>query len=447
MNCGIFFRIILEENSYQFKFGGYTMGKGLDGKELGKGIVQKKNGRYEARFTNRFGKRVSFSGNDLKKVRKSYNEAIYEDEKEINIKDHIRLDTWYQEWMNVYKYDTIRENTKQYYNYVYSKHISPTLGNFQLSKITQLDIKKLLKSLDKNGYGYETRNKVRILLVDIFNKALINEYVRKNPAKGIALKRNEEVERRVLSEEEQAIFFDYSKGTFYDNFFVTAIMTGMRIGEIAALRWKDIDWDKRVIHIRRTLIYQKFEGDTKKEFHFGDPKTNTSVRDIPINKQCEVALKRQYMQKSIVSGKAPITKKVDPEFSDLLFTTRYNTPINSQIISDAIKRIVTEINYMRDYLDEIETFSAHCFRHTFATRCFEAGIMPKTVQAYLGHATLQMTMDLYTSVMPKYMASEMEKVEDVFDKISDMSEDLMQRQFEKQYNSNIVPIRGDSLVV
>lgn len=423
------------------------MGKDLKGKELGKGIVQRKNGRYEARFTNRFGKRVSLSSSDLKELKKYYNQAIYDDKKQINIKDNMKLDKWYNEWMSVYKYDTIRENTKRYYNQVYTKHISPVLGNFQLSKITQLQIKKLLKSMDKNGLGYETRNKVKILLVDIFNKALINEYVRKNPAKGIVVKRNEEVERRVLSEEEQVIFFDYSKGTFYDNFFVTALTTGMRIGEIAALRWKDIDWDKKVIHVTRTLVYQKFDGDTKKEFHLGNPKTDTSVRDIPINKQCEVALKRQYMQKSIVSGKVPITKKIEEQFADLLFTTRYNTPINSQIISDAIGRIVTEINYMRDTLDEIEKFSAHCFRHTFATRCFEAGIQPKTVQAYLGHATLQMTMDLYTSVMPKHMASEMEKVESVFDKISEMGDELAQKQFEsKQYN-NIVPIRGDTMVV
>ncbi len=58
----------------------------------------------------------------------------------------------------------------------------------------------------------------------------------------------------------------------------------------------------------------------------------------------------------------------------------------------------------------MELFLAHCFRHTFATRCFEAGIQPKTVQAYLGHATLQMTMDLYTAVMPKYLVSEMDKI-------------------------------------
>lgn len=423
------------------------MGKDLSGKEIGAGILQRKDGRYEARYTNRFGKRVSISGSNLKDVKKRYNQAIYDNEKEINIKNNIKLDKWYDDWMNIYKYDVIRANTKRQYNQVYKKHISPVLGNLNLSSITQVQIKKLLKDLDKQGYGYETRNKVRILLVDIFNKAMINEYVRKNPAKGIMIKRNENIERRVLSQEEQTVFFDCCKGTFYDNLFVTAVTTGMRIGELAALRWKDIDWDKNVIHVTRTLIYQKLDGDSKKEFHLGDPKTETSIRDIPINKQCAIALKKQYIQKAVVTNKMLATKDIDNQFEDLLFTTKFNTPLNSQIVCDAIEKIVNEINLTRDYIDAMESFSAHCLRHTFATRCFESGIQPKTVQAYLGHASLQMTMDLYTSVMPKQMSLEMDKVTYTFDKIAESGDSIAEKKYESMKNSNIVSIRGGSMVV
>lgn len=423
------------------------MGKDLKGRELGTGILQRKSGRYEARFVDRFGKRVSFSGYDIKEVKRRLNEAVYEDQRELNIKKDIKLDQWYKEWMNVYKYDVIRENTRRHYNQVYIKHISPVLGNFYLSSITQVQIKKLLKDLDKKGYGYETRNKVRVLLVDIFNKAMVNEYVRRNPAKGITIKRNEKVERRVLTQEEQTAFFDCSKGTFYDNLFVTAVSTGMRIGELAALRWSDIDWDQKIIHVTRTLIYQKFDGDEKKEFHFGDPKTETSVRDIPISRQCEIALKKQYMQKAVVKNKMPLSKEQDKQYEDLLFTTKFNTPLNSQIVKEAIDKIVGEINLTRDCLDEMETFSAHCFRHTFATRCFEAGIQPKTVQSYLGHASLQMTMDLYTSVMPKHMISEMDKVSAVMEEISEAGDRLAEDRFAEAESGNIIPIRGGSMVV
>ncbi len=335
------------------------------------------------------------------------------------------LDQWYDKWMNIYKFDSIRKNTQTYYNQVYRKHISPTLGKMYLNNISQLEIRALLKKLKQKGYRFETLNKVRVLLVDIFNKALIDEYVRRNPARGIYLKRDEKKEPRVLTVDEQITFFNCCKGTFYNNFFCTAVSTGMRIGEIAGLMWDDIDWKEKVINVRRTLVYQKYDDDEKKTFHFEAPKTETSRRSIPINKQCELALKSQYLQKHVVESKVPKEKKVAKEFSKLLFTTKFNTPLNSQIICDAIDRIVDEINLTRDVLDEMEKFSCHAFRHTFAVRCFEAGIAPKTVQTYLGHASLQMTMDIYTTVLQEFKESEMKKFEDTMDKIELKSQDYI----------------------
>ena len=92
------------------------------------------------------------------------------------------------------------------------------------------------------------------------------------------------------------------------------------------------------------------------------------------------------------------------------------------------------MNTTRDVTDEMETFSCHCFRHTFATRCFEAGIQPKTVQSYLGHATLQMTMDLYTSVLKEHKMSEMNKLNNLFDEINDQTENYEDDQYKKVVN-------------
>lgn len=351
--------------------------------------------------------------------------------------------------MNIYKYDSIRDNTKRAYNQVYQKHISPILGNYNIQDITQLQIRELLKKKKKDGLGYETRNKIKILLVDIFNKAMIDQFVNRNPAKGITVKRDEERDVQVLSLEDQIAFFDCCKGTFYDNFFNVALQTGMRIGELAALRWKDIDWKNNVIHVTRTLVYQKYEDDDKKTFHFEEPKTNTSTRDIPINKQCSIFLKKQFMQKKVIETKAPLVKKPDKLFQDLLFTTKFNTPLNSQIIWDAIEKIVNEVNMTRDYTEELEMFSCHCFRHTFATRCFEAGIKPKTVQKYLGHATLQMTMDLYTSVLQEHMSSEMDKLDDIFEKMEDYGDNIAEQRFAETVENtpnNIIKF-GDCMVV
>lgn len=169
----------------------------------------------------------------------------------------------------------------------------------------------------------------------------------------------------------------------------------------------------------------------------------------PLLLTIRIALKKQFLQKSVMSTKQPITKNIGKDYLDLLFTTKFNTPLNSQIVCDAIKKIIDEINLTRDYVDEMELFSAHCFRHTFATRCFEAGIQPKTVQTYLGHATLQMTMDLYTSVMPKQLNKEMDRISDVFDYISEDGDNIAEKQFDEiMTNSNkVIKFNGDTMVI
>ena len=136
-----------------------------------------------------------------------------------------------------------------------------------------------------------------------------------------------------------------------------------------------------------------------------------------MNKYCKEALKRQIVIHKIICNNSPYKGKL--EFPELIFSTKFGTPLNSVLYSQAIEKIINEINLTRDPLDAMEKFSGHCFRHTFATRCFEANISPKTVQAYLGHASLKMTMDIYTGVMDKKKTDDMKMLEDTigFDKV------------------------------
>lgn len=286
----------------------------------------------------------------------------------------------------------------------------PDIGNMYMDEVRQLQIKGLVNSLDAKGYQWETQNKVRILLLDMFNVAIENDYVLKNPVRGIRLAKNRPYDRVVLSMEQQKDFFECSAGTFYDNLFVVAVNTGLRPGEICALNEADLDFDGHMISVTKTLLYQKLVGDEGKEFHIGPPKTESSVRRVPMSPACEEALKRQIRLKKMLAAK--YVKEGD--FSGLLFVTKFNTPINSVVLNDAIKRIINEINLQRDGIELFPTFSAHTFRHTFATRCIEAGILPKTVQKYLGHATLQMTMDLYVHVTEEFKKEELKKLDSIF---------------------------------
>lgn len=382
------------------------MGKDLKGKELGVGLSQRKDGSYEARFVNRFGKRDSVYGKTVKEVRNKLAMATAKDQEKRNIVNpRTTLDEWYEKWMEIYKAPVVRPSTKKYYEYIYEDKISPELGRNKLSEITKLQITSVINKIASQGYSWEILNKVKLLLIDMFDKAMDDEFVAKNPARKVRLPINRPQKyAKALTVEDQEDFLTCSAGTFYHNLFVTAINTGLRPGELFALTENDIDFTNKMINVTKTLNYQQFDGDEQKEYHFGPPKTSSSVRSVPMNSTCEEVLRKQIRQHNVIMNRVvgvndhkQLARR--DEFKDIIFTSRWGTPMNSETYIEAIGRIVKEVNLTRDSLDQMEIFSGHTFRHTFATRCFEAGIQPKVVQSYLGHASIQMTMDLYTSVL------------------------------------------------
>lgn len=411
------------------------MGKDLNGKELGDYIGQRKNGKYFARFTNRFGKRVTFYDTDLAAVRKKLKLEMGKDTVRKNVQNVYTLDEWFKLWMEEYKFQ-LRENSKRHYRTVYQKHISPVLGKKRIADITTLDIQKLVNDLVKVGYQYETQSKVKLLLVDMFNRAMGDEFVLRNPARSVRIKKKEAQERRVLTPEEETDFFATCKGTFYDELFTVALLTGLRPGEVCALRWRDIDLEHRTISVTRTLLYQKLDGDTKKTFHIDPPKTPSSNRIVHFDERCEIALKGQFRKKSIISAKR--NAKTIPGFEDLLFVTMFDTPINAQTFSEAIREIIRIINMSRSDVEQFQVFSAHCFRHTYATRCFEAGVDIKVVQKQLGHASIKMTMDLYTHLLDDQKARELNKFTELSEQVLEGSEDLAETRFQEALNPKIL---------
>ena len=380
------------------------MGKDLNGKELGNGICQRKNGKYCARYVDSFGKRKTIYDDKISEIRKKLALAIAENENHISVKENITLDKWFGYWIDVYKKKSVRPNTLREYTHIYNKSISPYIGDYNINSITKSVIQNLILKADDSGYGYERQNKIKIILSDMFSKAIDDEFLVKNPAKSVRIYGKKKISAKALSKDEQEIFFECCAGTFYDNLFNIAVNTGLRPGELFALTEKDINLEEGYIDVNKTLVYQKYLDDDCKTFHVEPPKTSKSYRKVPINSLCRKYIERQIRQKNVIENKRPKEK------NDYLFTTKFNTPLNSQIYSDAIKAVIDMINVSKSCDEEMEYFSGHTFRHTFATRCFEAGVSPKVVQSYLGHATLQMTMDLYTHVMPEKLNNDIERI-------------------------------------
>ena len=382
------------------------MGKDLKGKELGVGITQRKNGTYQGRYKDRFGNSKTIYSKKLSELRKDLAVKIAENETFVSVRETVKLDNWFNQWIKIYKEKSVRPNTLREYTHIYNKNISPFIGNRNINSLVKSDIQRIITLAHTNGYGYERQNKIKVILSDLMARALEDNLISKNPVLGSKVIDMKESKAKSLTLEEQNIFFEYCKNTFYDNMFNVAVNTGMRPGELFALTESDIDFENGFIDVNKTLVYQKYLTDTRKTFHLEEPKTKQSYRKVPINSVCKIYLERQIQQKAIVSSKRP------KEQNDFLFTTKYNTPINSVIYSDAIHAVIREINLLRPNNDLFKNFSGHTFRHTFATRCFEHEIDPKVVQSYLGHASVKMTLDLYTHVTKEKSFNDIEKLVD-----------------------------------
>lgn len=379
------------------------MGKSLNGKELGAAFTQRKDGRYQARYKDRFGKTRTIYSRNLKELKRLYAIAIADNTNFTSIRQEITLDTWFKKWLEIYKERSVRPNTLREYVHIYGKNISPYMGNRAINSLVKSDIQLLVDTAYDQGYGYERQNKIKIIMTDMLERALEDELISRNPSKGVMLRSVKQIKARALSIEEQMIFFEYCKDTFYENLFKVAVNTGLRPGELFALTTNDIDFENGFIDVNKTLVYQKYLTDNKKTFHIEPPKTKQSYRKVPINSVCKVYLERQLALKEKVAHDKP------KESNDFIFVTQFNTPINSVLYSTAIRSIIRKINSERSG-EEFPVFSGHTFRHTFATRCFESGIQPKVVQAYLGHASLKMTMDLYTHVMMEKLSTDIESI-------------------------------------
>ncbi len=364
------------------------MGKSLNGKELGKGITQRKDGLYQARFINRFGKRQTLYASTMTEISRKLRDERFYDDNDLNVADStITLDEWYEKWIKTCK-THCRDTTKRTYQIQYNR-LSPLIGWRKINKLNLVILQDAFNQLGSD----KSREDCKALLVDILNRAVETNLLNKNPAVAVKtrLVNNPKEEKRILTEEETDILLECAKDSMMYPVFVVALGTGMRIGEILGLTWDCVDFEKSIIRVEKTLVYMPGNGKAIYEFH--QPKTEAGRRQIPMSKEVKKALLAQKAWKDRVS----IRHNPRPGMEDLVFCSKTNNPINESNVRGAIRWLVEKINRMESHKG-FEPFTPHGLRHTFATRCIEKGMRPKTLQRILGHNSLQMTMDLYCHV-------------------------------------------------
>lgn len=375
------------------------MGKSLKGKELGKGISQRKDGLYSARFVKRNGQRVQKYFNNLPECRKWIAEEQFKDEhSSLEALDDMIVGAWFEYWINEVKGQTIRNSTKRGYLLLFEKHIKPVLGEMRVSDVRSIHCQKVLNQMVEQNLKQGSINDVRMKMHAMFECAVENKMITHNPVsrsvKSLSHKTSEQREAMTLAE--QKIFFEALLKTKYEkkygNQFRLILQTGLRCGELAALQWGDIDFNNKVMHITKSMSVWY----PNKHWVIEKPKTKAGIRDIPLTEQAIYILKKQKEQNKILS-------LIPLEYANYVFLNEKGMPISNANYDAAMRRMCNKYGLRR--------ISMHILRHTFATRCIEAGMKPNVLQKILGHTKLSVTMDLYVRVTEDEKYKEMQEIQ------------------------------------
>lgn len=392
------------------------MGKDLKGKELGVGLSQRKDGRYQARFTSVNGKRVEKNFMKITDARNWINIERYKDTLVNNC--GMSVDDWFSIWIETYKENVVADNTVKNYRSRYEHSIREKIGKVPLNEVKNVQCQRIINDMYNDGkYSYGTMELTAITLHAMFKGAVENGYILINPANNLKVKKRfmdneKDEERRVLTRAEQKEFMEYAHKSIYYNAFSLVLETGLRVGEVGGLKWDDIDYENGYLSINRTILQDAKKGG----FYFGQPKSRKSKRKIPLTETAKEILDNQ---KKLQFKLKHQSNAWDNSWDGLIFTTMNGKPVGSSTFRLSMIRIVQNINKDREAEalgGEYEVFE-HCYmhslRHTFATRCIEKEVQPKTLQKILGHSSLQVTMDLYVHVTDEHIKEELTKMNKV----------------------------------
>lgn len=391
------------------------MGKNLKGKECGKGICQRKDGLYSARYVDELGKRHDKYFPTLPEARNWLKQAkeapIPQDD--LFIPNEMTVDTWFEFWINNIVGD-LAPNTRRNYQERY-KH-NPVLGKMRLVDVKPMYFKIVLNRMEAT-YAGSTIRQTYIAMGTIFKSAVMNGLINKHPMDGVRFNKPVRAvdDIHFLTVEEQEKFLAVAKRSHNYHQYALILETGLRTGEVIGLTWDAIDWEKRTLTVNKTLEFRH----KQQEWRAGPPKTKHSYRTLPLTNRAYEIL-RAARDKSETGKKSSdtlsktltyINLRTGQEDSlvmaDLVFINyRTGEPAKNSSYDTHLYKLCDEAG--------IKRFCMHALRHTYATRAIERGMQPKMLQKLLGHASIKTTMDRYVHVTDDSLIKAVQQFEKLF---------------------------------
>jgi integrase len=278
--------------------------------------------------------------------------------------------------------------TYQRYAQIVNLRAIPEIGHVPLSKVQPVHIQALYtkwsaKRLDKRKGELSARSVLHHhrVLRNAFQQAVRLQLIHRNPFDAVKPPKCVPSKIAILDESEAAKLLQTAKESPIYVAVNIALLTGLRRGEILALRWSDIDWQRRLISVRQAIV------QTKDGLKFKEPKTRTSKRTVSIGQTLIEVLKKHRTQQ----GRNRWKFKDDYAPFDLVVAEDDGNPIIPQRLSDRFRSLVIAAGVTKVRL--------HDLRHSHASHALRAGIHPKVVSERLGHGGSAITLDLYSHVL------------------------------------------------
>lgn len=387
------------------------------------GVSQRKDGIWMAKADTgidlltgkrkritRYGKTEGEAYDKLQEALSQLRTGTYVEQRDITV------GMWFPNWLNKYAKNKVKQSTYNNYRSYIDKRIVPTLGHIKLLDLSVDILQRFLNDQYAHGnlktggaLSEKTIHNIYLMMHEAMAQAVKNELVMKNNLESVVLPKVQHVEMRVLTKQENnALLKATIKSTErYALGVLLALKTGMRIGEICGLRWKDIDvWD-RVIHIRQTLQRQEVmehrDGQPKTEIIIGEPKSEKSRRDIPLPESLIPFLKAQKKAQK----ENALTAEDAYQNKGYVLMNELGCYIEPRTLQDTFRRLLKDA--------DIEDANFHALRHTYATRAVEQGMDIKTLSELLGHADVSTTMNRYAHSLDKHKRKMVDMMDRLFE--------------------------------
>jgi Site-specific recombinase XerD len=331
-----------------------------------------------------------------------------------NIKNNKEyFETFFVDWLFDVHFIGLKPATKIRYETIYRTHIKDSeLSNIKIKELTSKDIQTYYNNRIKKGCSVTLVKSIHKIISPCIRYAYNNDFIIKDFTGSLIVPKESEKDKLSkkssvipFSIEEQKKFLEGIKGNKFEILFLTALNSGLREGELLALTWKDIDFKGKYINVSKNLgVVTEIskDGRGKSFLEVQTPKTKNGKRKVSIPSFLVTALK-QYKKEQMKNRLQMIEYYID---NNLVFCDEFGNYLTRDKVTYQYKKILKS--------NRIKDRKFHDLRHTFATRLFELGEKPKTVQELLGHHDVSMTLNTYTHVLDNMKEQAASKLNDLY---------------------------------